>query len=269
MTDDKLNGVYKMKLPVLLHIDLRESKSKPNVCAQFSNCCQIQRLDHQDQLASRISLLAPDVICFEFDYPDFRSLKVLEQTKKDFPSIPILMVTDHHDEALAIWALRARVWDYLVKPVDIDDLYKTVNKLTDLRTSDIANNKRREIILPQQAQSNKVCKKHNDNLKGITLNVIKYVENHYHEKIYISELAEKCYISQHQFSRTFKREKGITFREYLVNYRIDKARELLDESPLSVGDVSYSVGFLDHSYFTRMFKRHVGLSPTDYRLRRQ
>lgn len=258
-----------MKIPILLQIDLREDKRNPCVCTQLSTRCQIQLLDYQDQLATRISALAPDVICFEFDYPDFRSLKTLEQTKMEFPSIPILMVTDHHDEALAIWALRARVWDYLVNPVDIDDLYQTVNKLTKLRISEIGNNKRRTIIHPQQAQSNKISTNRSDNMKSITLNVIKYVENHYHEKIYISELSEKCFISQHQFSRSFKREKGITFREYLINYRIDKARELLDESLLSIGDVSFSVGFFDHSYFTRMFKRHVGLSPSEYRLRHQ
>lgn len=258
-----------MSIPVLLQIDLREDKSKPCICNQLSSRCNIQRLDHQSQLATRISALTPDVICFEFDYPDFRSLKTLEQTKMEFPSIPILMVTDHHDEALAIWALRARVWDYLVNPVDIDDLYKTVKKLTKFRISETSNNKRRSIIHPQQAQTNKISTHNSDNFKSITLNVIKYVENHYHEKIYISELAENCLISQHQFSRAFKRDKGITFREYLINYRIDKARELLDESLLSVGDVSFSVGFLDHSYFTRMFKRHVGISPSEYRLRHQ
>ena len=93
-------------------------------------------------------------------------------------------------------------------------------------------------------------------------------EQHYQEKIYISVLAKSCIISQHLFSRVFRRENGVSFRTYLVNYRLDKARELLHESQLSVGDVSFAVGFLDHSYFTRIFKKRMGLSPSDFRIQR-
>jgi len=258
-----------MNIPILLRIDLREDKSNLNECAELSSRCHLNLLDGIDPIAKKIKTLAPDVIFFEFDYPDFRSLKALEQTKKEFPSIPILMLTEHHNEKLAIWALRARVWDYFVKPVDCEQLYNTVCKLTELRSDRVHGDTRRNIVQPQQLISHKCDTNLYGTRKSTTPHVIKYVEDHYHEKIYISELAEKCSISRHQFSRVFKHEKGITFREYLVNYRLDKARELLDESQLSVGDVSFAVGFFDHSYFTRMFKRYAGLSPSDYRLRKQ
>ncbi len=255
-----------MIIPRLFLIDLRENKSNPHVCVALSSRCQVQRLECHHQLSGSIRELVPDIICFEFDCPDLDCLKALELTKKEFPSIPILMITEYHDETLAIWALRARVWDYLVKPVNSEDLYQTVIKLTTLCKAKGEGNSGRNVMLPQQLIWDRVTTDRNSVMKCTTSNIIKYVENHYHEKIYIAELAKTCLISEYQFSRAFKRELGVTFRTYLVNYRLDKARELLNNSMLSVGDVSFAVGFLDHSYFTRMFKRRVGISPSEYRL---
>lgn len=258
-----------MKVPLLLLIDLRGDKSKPHVCAELSTRIKVQLLDDQHQLTCRISEVEPDVVVFEFDYPDICCLKALEHTKAAFPSIPILMVTEQHDEALAVWALRARVWDYMVKPVVSDDLYQTIIKITNLCVDKNGNKRGRDIVYPLQPHWNKVNTNNAMEVKDTTLNVIKYVDNHFHEKICISVVAKKCLISQYKFSREFKQENGITFREYLINYRLDKARELLNDSKLSVGDVSFAVGFLDHSYFARMFKSRVGLSPSEYRSRQQ
>lgn len=254
-----------MKVPQLLLIDLRVDKSGPHVCAELSTRFKVQLLNDQHQLTYRINEVAPDVVIFEFDFPDFRCLEALEHTKKAFPSIPILMATEHHDEKLAVWALRARVWDYMVKPISSDDLYSTILKISNLCVDENDNNKGRDIVYPQQPHLNKVNSDKTGDVTNSTLNVIKYVENHFHEKICISVVARKCFISQYKFSRAFKQENGVTFREYLVNYRLDKARELLNDSKLTVGDVSFAVGFLDHSYFARMFKSKVGLSPSEYR----
>lgn len=258
-----------MKVPLLLLIDLRGDKSKPHVCAELTTRIKVQRLDDQHQLAYRISEVAPDVVVFEFDHPDYCCLEALEQARKEFPSIPILMATEYHDEALAVWALRARVWDYMVKPIVSDDLYQAVIKITNLCVDKSGNKRGMDIVYPQQPHWNKVNTNNAMEVKDAALNVIKYVENHFHEKICISVVAKKCFISQYKFSSEFKRENGITFREYLINYRLDKARELLNDSKLSVGDVSFAVGFLDHSYFARMFKSRVGLSPSEYRSRQQ
>ena len=263
------NGDHRMNTPILLQVDLRKNKSNLHECAKLSNRFKQNILEEESKLIDYVNNLSPDVICFEFDYPDFKCLKTLELTKKSFPSIPIIMITEHHDENLAIWALRARVWDYLVKPVDCEIFYSYICKLTDLRSNRNYNSSSRDILQPSQTISKQFNTGQFSDKKNTSLHVIRYVEDHYQEKIYISELAEKCKISKHQFGRVFKREKGITFREYLVNFRLDKARELLEESQLSVGDVSFAVGFFDHSYFTRMFKRYAGLSPSDYRLRNQ
>lgn len=255
-----------MDLPTIFVVDLRESREEAPVCSDLTSLCKVYSVIDLDVLNCMIETNRPDVICFEFDLPEDRSLSAIDKTKRLYPSIPVLMVTEYHDEQLAVWALRARVWDYFVKPVSSKVIYQSINMLTELRSS---SGVPREIVKPQQFNANAFIKSQIRESKTTAFNVIRYVESHYHEKIYISELAEQCHISTHQFSRVFKREKGVTFRDYLAHYRLDKACELLKESSLSVGDVGYAVGFTDHSYFARVFRRHVGVSPSDYRLRKQ
>jgi len=72
-----------------------------------------------------------DVICFEFDYPDMASLKLIPQAKRRWPSAPILMLTLQNSVDLALWALRSRVFDLLVKPVSAEDVERTVRRLQD------------------------------------------------------------------------------------------------------------------------------------------
>jgi len=255
-----------MHLPELFLVDLRANKDVPPVCSRLSKRCNVNILHKLDDLYEQLESKQPHVICFDFDYPDSRSLTILENTRYNFPSIPVLMVTQYHDEQLAVWALRARVWDYFPQPVQPEEILNSINTLCSLRGHRLSDNSPRKILKPAQANDIKIGQSLKKTSKDTSFNVIKYVENHYHEKIYIAELAKQCQISIYQFSRVFKREKGITFREYLIKYRVNKACELLQESILLVGDVGFAVGFSDHSYFTRVFKQHVGVSPSDYRL---
>jgi len=255
-----------MYLPKLFLVDLRTNKDVPPVCSKLSNRCNVNILNESDDLHEQLKSKKPHVICFDFDYPDSKSLTMLEKTRYSYPSIPVLMVTQYHDEQLAVWALRARVWNYFPQPVQPDEILNSINTLSSLRNSRLNDNSTRNIFKPVQTNDIKICNNIKKTSKDNSFNVIKYVENHYHEKIYIAELAKQCQISIYQFSRVFKREKGITFRDYLIKYRLNKACELLQESILLVGDIGFAVGFNDHSYFTRVFKQHVGVSPSDYRL---
>jgi len=80
--------------------------------------------------------------------------------------------------------------------------------------------------------------------------------------------ARLCDLSPFQFSRSFKKENGFTFRDFVVRVRIQRAAELIKQSKVSVTEAAFGVGFNDLSYFARMFRRQVGLSPSHYRTQR-
>jgi AraC-like DNA-binding protein/ligand-binding sensor protein len=92
-----------------------------------------------------------------------------------------------------------------------------------------------------------------------------HLRAHYMEKLTLEDMARMVYLSPSYFSRVFKDEQGVTFREYLTSYRIEKSKALLLDKSIRIADVSAMVGFEDQSYYTKVFKRLVGMSPNKYR----
>ena len=97
---------------------------------------------------------------------------------------------------------------------------------------------------------------------------IAFVTGRYHEKFAASAVAEHCGLSRFQFSRNFHSTFDITFREYLLRFRIREACRRLAAGEQSVTGIAYAVGFHDGSYFARMFRRYVGVLPSQYAARR-
>lgn len=92
-----------------------------------------------------------------------------------------------------------------------------------------------------------------------------YIECHYSEKIQLDDIARTIYLSPVYFSVLFKKEEKMNFSEYLMRYRIDKAKELLCDPSLSISEIGRKVGYGQQRYFSQIFKRIVGLKPSEYR----
>ena len=100
------------------------------------------------------------------------------------------------------------------------------------------------------------------------MRAIRYVKEHFHEKVVQSEVADKVGLSPPYFSKLFNLEMQLSFSEYLSNVRIEEAKHLLLGSDLLLGDLAFACGFEDQSYFSKVFTRIVGISPSRYRMTR-
>lgn len=96
--------------------------------------------------------------------------------------------------------------------------------------------------------------------------IISYISNHYTQPITECEMAKLSGMSTFRFSKAFRAVYGITFRDYLSDLRLARSRRLLENPRISVTDVAALSGFNDPSYFARLFRAKVGVSPTSYRL---
>ena len=95
--------------------------------------------------------------------------------------------------------------------------------------------------------------------------VLKYIEEHYTDPIRLEDAALLVTLNPAYLSNIFKKETGENFVDYLNSYRIGQARELLKDSNLSINEIAYSTGFQDARYFSKLFKKYVGITPKDYR----
>lgn len=96
---------------------------------------------------------------------------------------------------------------------------------------------------------------------------IGFINRHYAEKIVIDDLAQTARMSVRNFFRQFKLCVGRSPVDYLLELRLDKARAILVNSDASVNEVAQECGFYDSNYFCRVFRRAMGVSPRQYRLR--
>ena len=245
----------------ILWMDLRVVNGHMGAANNLNEKWVVSQDDNIGRLDYHIRDLDPKLICFDFDFPDISSLKAMRRTRRTFPSLPIIMLTKQHSETLAIWALRIHVWDYFVKPLEADDLLTSVTMSLNQNTSS-KNGLTHEYLLSNPLPPEVRIQFRGENK---TYPAQFYVEAHYHERISEKEVAQLCGMNCTTFSRHFKKEHTTTFRDYLVKFRINKARKLLQNPKASVTDIAYMVGFNDPSYFTRVFKRIVGMSPSQYR----
>lgn len=99
--------------------------------------------------------------------------------------------------------------------------------------------------------------------------ILEYVDAHYAERIKLDDLVEIVHINKYYICKIFQQYIGKTFLEYVNLVRIQKAVELLVSTNDSITAIAFATGFQDINYFSRMFKRVMGISPTDLRKRQQ
>lgn len=92
-----------------------------------------------------------------------------------------------------------------------------------------------------------------------------YVMSYYNRTITLDEIASEVRMNKSAFCSYFKRCKGVTFSQFVTEYRMNTACELLKQSQKQVAEICFLVGFNDLPHFNRVFKRHIGKTPTEYR----
>lgn len=94
-----------------------------------------------------------------------------------------------------------------------------------------------------------------------------YIQENFHKDLSLDELSKELDISPYYFSKLFKEETGSNFVEYVTNLRMSRAKELLKDLGRSMKEICVEIGYSDPNYFSRIFKKNFGITPTEYRER--
>ncbi len=113
--------------------------------------------------------------------------------------------------------------------------------------------------------TSKINSYNNKSIRLVLRKAIEYMKTHYHEQVTLNEVAEHTFVSTYYISRMFKREMGINFVDYLNEIRIEKAKKMLKDVRFKTYEVAERVGIPDAHYFSKMFKKYVGVTPTEFR----
>lgn len=198
----------------------------------------------------------PDIVLADINMPEKDGLDMISETL-DYDYIAII-ISGYDYFSYAQRALKYGVTDYLLKPISLDDLKEALINAREIIY------KKRNVISQKTDLENAVDISLNPLIKDSTvIEMIDYIKNNYEEKISISDLSKDLAYSESMLNRKFKKEVHITFNEYLNRYRINKAIDLLKNSDYNITEIAYMCGYSSAKYFARVFKKYLGMSPSD------
>ena len=183
----------------------------------------------------------PELVFMDIEMPFKSGLEAAAVIKRQLPGTHVVFLTAYDRFDYAVGALRSGGEDYLLKPVSEADLREMLQKFFDVEDS-----------TPQPTSPFETA-------------LMVWVQQHYAEDVALEDAAESMGMSPFYFSRQVKAATGKTFLDFFTSYRIEKAKKRLVSTELSVSEVGHSVGYPDSNYFTKVFKRAVGCTPSAYR----
>lgn len=198
----------------------------------------------------------PDIVLLDINMPKIDGLSLAEELKKIKSDVKIAIITGYNYFEYAQKAIKIGVNDYILKPVSKDDIAEIILKLV----SSVKKEKINMVL-----QSEKVIDTESDIITYKDL-IRKIIDEKYSDSEFtLSVLSEKLNISSGYLSSLFKKIFGITFQNYLIQKRMEKAKLLLLTTELKNYEIAEKVGFEDVNYFSLKFKKYFNNSPKQYK----
>ena len=198
----------------------------------------------------------PDILFSDIRMPGMDGLSMIAALKSEHPHMQIAILTGFRDFEYAREAIRLGVTRFLLKPSKMEELEEAVQVMVQNLSHRKENTEgEKEAGAPEAAAAGSF----------IAQNAVKYIEENYMEKLKLSDVADHVYVSQWHLSKILNQHVEKSFSDILNHARIEKAKELLREPSLRIGDIAEKVGFLDMAHFSRVFKKHTGFSANEFR----
>jgi YesN/AraC family two-component response regulator len=194
----------------------------------------------------------------DIEMPQGSGLDLFEWVKAYHPQTECIFVTCHDEYSFLRAAMQLGSCDYILKPVDYDQLNETLGEVVN-RLAD----REKRVARPESAL--KLTMQDSTSSNRYVAQIIDYISEHLTETIAIADIAEKLHLNAQYIMRLFKKEVGCPVLQYITATRIALAVRYLTETNISVAEVALLCGFDNYSYFIRIFKRFTNETPVAYR----
>ena len=213
------------------------------------NCEVVGVANDAESGAELIQKLHPHIVFTDIRMPGRDGLTMIAGLRSEFPNMQVSVLTGYRDFSYAQEAIRLGVARFLLKPSKMDDIKEALTVMT----------QRLDQLPPEEED-------HASNAGSFIVNqAVSYMEESYQQKLTLQDVADKCYVSQWHLSKLLNRYAEKSFYDILNGIRIQKAKELLRNPQLKIGDISEMVGYADTAHFARTFKKLEGMSANEYR----
>jgi two-component system response regulator YesN len=208
------------------------------------------------QALEMIEEFSPDLLLTDIRMPVIDGLELLKNVALNFPYIKTIVISGYSEFEYAKQAIRYGVSDYLIKPLELEELRKALMK--------IKISLEAETCFLQSKISRSMPGNHSP--EEIVAIVMQFIKENFTREINLNSLAQSFNFNASYLSKLFKKYHQETPVKYLLNLRINEAKHLLRSRPeLEIKAVGELVGYPDQFYFSRIFKHMTGKSPSEFR----
>jgi two-component system response regulator YesN len=215
---------------------------------------------------NKIKELEPDIVITDIRMPFKDGIQMLEESIGEY-KYEAIIISGYGEFEYAKKAISLGVNEYLLKPINFDHLYEVLNRLSSkIKTKNKFEDYIETINNINLYQEILDINHYNriENKTDYVINMIDYIKDNYDKRISLTDLSEEYDVSTVYLNSKFKEETSYTFNDFLNRYRILKSIEFLKEGDLMIYEIAELVGFQDYKYFSQVFKKYVGSSPTDF-----
>lgn len=209
----------------------------------------------------------PDIIFTDIRMSCMDGLTMIAAIRSEFPGIQIAILTGYRDFDYAQRAISLGVTRFLLKPSKMNEIIEALSVMTGKlkERGGERNAPFGERNMQKEEEEQRTFGEDSAAGSFLVKNAVSYIEMHCSEKLKLSDVADQVYVSQWHLSKLLNRYLGQSFSEILNGVRIEKAKEMLKDPALRIGDIAEEVGFSDMAHFSRVFKKVVGISANEFR----
>lgn len=236
------------KLLIAEDEELERIALKKIIESNFSNINVINSAKNGEEAVNLARTYMPDILLIDIRMPVKNGIEAHKQIIKFHPNIKTIIITAHSEFVYAQEAIKYNVYDFLLKPVSptvICNCIQSIISSSDKITSTVA------IETPFSQEVINQC-----------LNII---ELNYLNDLTLADIAKQVHLSEKYFSRYFRCKTGHTFTQYVQMLKINRAKTLLLDPTIPIFRIAMDLKFSDSAYFTKVFFKHEGITPSQYR----
>ena len=213
------------------------------------NCQVVGTACDAEEGTRLIRELHPHILFTDIRMPGRDGLSMVAALRSEYPDMQVAILTRYRDFAYAQEAIRLGVARFLLKPSKMEEIKEALTVMTERLDKQLPETEE----LSQNASS------------FIVNQALSFMEKNYDQKLTLQVVADQCYVSQWHLSKLLNRYAEKSFYDILNAIRIQKAKELLSDPRLKIGEIGELVGYADTAHFARTFKKLEGMSANEYR----
>ena len=240
------------------------------VARRFEHEVVLELAENGRKAADTAVLWGADLILMDIEMPGMSGLDAARAVLAQRPGCRVIFVTAYSLFQYAHEAVHLGACDYLLKPVDPDELEASIRRAmrqveAERKLEELATAK--ALPEPQDAGAAPAEEAADEDSPAamVMAQVRRYLEDNYMFDLSLDSVGEILHISPAYLSAQFKKYQKMNFLDCLTELRINAAKELLADPLRSTAEVASMVGYDDSSYFARAFKKRTGMTPTQYR----